>query len=380
MPTLNAADFSNVDPLVVSGWGKPSGSVNTRVITLGDSQKVFTRSTAGTAIFQYLTPIVSPVIRIQWRVAQAQANNQNQKGGSILNLSTGTGFCAIHNGGSPGTVEIRAVTSGVMGGSALASAAATANPHNDMFYADYDTVTGEFKLYQAPEGSNPVLKLTHTVTPMTGDLVGGMLMGASLTNIASFTVQAVGGAVTSITDPIVIGSPISVVTTGFSTVTSVTSAGMTATDMSFSAGTTTANWPALADGMVIPSQIPITDSVVTVSDGSSPATINADINHAPNFVTTPVGTVITDPAYLGSVYSFTTGWAIYYDDTQLGGMEIFPDTRVDVTNDGTFVCFVHELGSGNDLVELTVTVNGGAIVPTITATNHFIGIGLGIGF
>lgn len=357
MATLNAVDFANVDPLVVSGWGN-AGTVNTRVITLADTQKVFTRSASGTAIFQHLTPITSPVIRVQWGLTAAQGNNQNQKGGSIINLSTRTGFCAIHNGGNPGTVEIREVTVGLMGATALVSVAATTNPQNDTFYADYDTSTGEWKVYQAPEGVAPVLKLTHSVTPMTGNLVGGMLIGGSTSNITTFTVQGVGGTVTSITDPILIGAPITVGTTGFTTVTSITAAGMSATGISFLGGTTTATWPGLADGLVCNVILPATEVIITISDGiNTPATIIADINLPANHRATPLGGLISDSTYLASAYALQPGWVIYYDQTQLGGMVIYPDSSIKVTMIGTFVCWVHKIGNGNVIEQLTVDVS-----------------------
>jgi hypothetical protein len=203
--------------------------------------------------------------------------------------------------------------------------------------------------------------------------IGSDVVDTTYTGLTSAGIGANGGTVrgtvevgelytvNSITNPVVMGSAISVATSGYSTVTGITAGGMAATSLSFSAGTTTATWPAVAEGLVSTIALPATGVTFSVTDGTTVRTITSNINLPANFASTEFGVVIDEPNYLHDVYPLTAGWYCYYDQTQLGGLTIAPDSSISYATDGTFTCFVHKVGGDNTLYQLNVTVSADVV-------------------
>lgn len=171
----------------------------------------------------------------------------------------------------------------------------------------------------------------------------------------------------TITDPITLGSSITATTNGFSTVTSITGAGMSANNVVFNSGITTADWPALSESIAPTVLLPAAGVTITLSDSITSRTRTSNINLPVNMVSTPLGVLIADAGYLASVYTLESNWTLYYDNTQLNGMIIYPDSRIDVTIPGTFVCWVHKIGDGNVLEQLTVNITNTLVIIDLTS-------------
>jgi len=361
MPTLIAASITPQDPLVIAGWAKPAGSVNTRVLS-ANGEQLIGRSSAGTAIFYNTVALSAPVIRFGFRLPTNAANVTGVKGACLINSSF-NGYAITHNGGNAGTIELRTVAAGVLSGSTLASVAATTGVFNDTFYVDRNTATGEMLVYQAPEGIAPALKLTHTDNTIANTNLGGTCITDG--RLTEFFSSAIGGAVTTL-NPVTMGASGSATTTGFSTITSITSGGLSASNVVFNAGAVSFNWPDFADGQVITTALPAANTDFVFSDGVNPATRAAPWNLPADFINTEFGTTITsDDKYLGYHVTLTSTDRAYWDEVQpgVGTIKIYPDGRVDVNNAGTFVMFLHKIGGDNSILQLNVTVTeSGSIV------------------
>lgn len=230
-----------------------------------------------------------------------------------------------------------------------------------------DKSTGTFQFWRnGVQIGSDVVDTTYTSLTKIG-------FGVNNGNIIGMEASALFTAST-LSNPVVSGQPFSGTSLGAADGAGTIATGGQTVAITFAGGGTTysGTWPALTDGIVYPPMNGVSRTF-TVAQSSSSSTIDSVFEPPADFVNVVLGVLITDPAYLASVYTLEPDWAIVYDETQLGGMTIYPDSRVDFTNYGTFVCWVHRLGDGNDLVRLTVTVSSGGLVVSGLRGNTLLG-------
>ena len=355
--SLSASAFAVANPITIPvGFAKPASSGNTQVLTGVSGQKVFQRS-SGTAIIYGTTPLTSPVIGARFTLSSAFADITGTKGCCLLN-SAFNGYSYSHQDGNPGTLQIRLIIGGVLQAGVLYSVAATTGVNDDVF--EIQATGNSFEIYQ-----NGVLKNTGGTafvdTTYTGLQYGGSMVESGTGRILSFETFEIGGSVVSLTDPLVMGSPLTLVTSGFSNITSIAGAGLSATGLSYSSGTTTGTWPAISESIAPTVALPATGATITVSDGSNPTTIVRDIPLATGWASVEFGVLIDEPDYLLSEIPIVDGYYAYYETNQpvVGDVIIYPDGGVYTDNPGTFSLYLHKLGTGEPLVRYDVTSGGG---------------------
>ncbi len=362
MTTLLASALTVANPAPPpSGWSKPASAQNGQILVAG-GVNAFRRSTGtGTQMSIWTDNInyTGNTLVAKFTHAANATQGSNDSARVVFLNSSGNGYALWLN--QAGTeARIYKVIASNLDTTQIATFTSYGNGYNQKFELRcIDKAAGTFQFWRndVQIGSN----FTDT-TYASLEKIGWGVNGGNITNVET---GALFSALT-ITNPIVSGGAFSGTFDGAADGAGTISTGGQTVPITFAGGGTTfsGTWPAFADGLVYP----VTNGstlTFTIAQGASSTTITSVFILPANYAYTPIGTVITDPTYLGSVYSLTTGWAIYCDETQLGGMAIYPDSRVDVTNDGTFVCFVHRVTGSKDLIELTVTVNGGAIV-TVT--------------
>lgn len=350
--TLPAANPTNTPP---AGWTR-SSSIQTQISTVSGVE-LFARS-GGTGgqigCWVNSVPLTGNTIYAK-RVHPAGATAAGTTSQCVIHNASGNGY-VLEQDQAGTTSTFKLLIAWVVQATALQTFTSYGTGYDQAFELRViDKAAGTFQFLRngVQVGSN-FTDTTYTGLEYAGQGgTGGRTRSIEVGEIQDFL---------TITDPIVLGSPITATTNGYSNVTSITGGGMSASNLVFSSGTTTGDWPALSELIAPTVLLPATGVTITLSDGSTPKTRTSNINLPANFASVPLGVLITDAAYLASAYTLESGWAIYYDTTQRGGMTIYPDSRVDVTTLGSFVCWVHELGDGNDLVELTVTVSAGGVV------------------
>lgn len=355
MSSLTAASPYNTPP---AGWTRPAWSQTTQVTVSGGANHFQRLSGTGGQMGAWVntTAITANTIF----ASTTHGINATQAGNDSARLcivnSSGNGYTLWLNQAAT-TARIYTVVAGTLT-TQLVEFTGYGTGYSQTFEIRCtDKTTGTFKfLRNGVQVGSDLVDTTYTGLDYAGCASsGGRVTGMTVGSIFD---------ILTITNPMTSGGAFSGTSAGAADGAGTIATGGQTVAITFAGGGTTysGTWTAFADGLVYPVTNGSTLTFTITESGGGSKTIDSVFNLPADYAYTPIGTVITDPAYLGSVYSLTSGWNIYYDETQLGGMEIFPDSRVDVTNDGTFTCFVHELGSGNDLVELTVTVNGGAIV------------------
>lgn len=195
-----------------------------------------------------------------------------------------------------------------------------------------DKTTGTFQvLYNNVQIGTNIVDTTYTNLVS----IGAAANGGYLRNIQT------GGVydISSITNPVVIGSSISAVLTGYSTITSITAAGISATDIVFNAGTgvVTATWPNPVNDQVYPF-LPTSTIGFTFSDGTNPIVAQSQIVLRPDmdYVTFGENFELDNPFYLGTIMDIAgiaieEGDRCYYSTT--GNLIIFPDGRIQIDVD-----------------------------------------------
>lgn len=193
----------------------------------------------------------------------------------------------------------------------------------------------------------------------TGGRVTGMTVGAIV-------------EVTAMTSPVIPGASLTATAVGFGTVNSITGAGMTATSVVDTAGSVTANWPALVEGQVLPVALPAASVAFTFGDGVDTADRNSALGLPAAYnVAVDMGTVITDPDTLGASVTIATGNKIYYPSTYavVGNITVYPDGDIVTDSIGTFPAILHRWGGDNQLQFLNIsrTLAGVGTAPVMPA-------------
>lgn len=201
-------------------------------------------------------------------------------------------------------------------------------------------------------------------------------------------------SITSITNPIAVGGTFSFtggawVNSNFTSITSnITGATVSSiTGNTTSGGATVAGW---VDGQAY-AETPCAITF-TFNDGAGTDTEASVLNPQAGYTKVPISDPIVNTlGYLAGDIKDQTGRIIVTGDriyhTVPAGMpdlEIDPDTWYSVTNEGTFDLWLW-VSSGVDAgkmyyYQVVITESGGAVIITGTSKNHYIGLGLGIGF
>jgi hypothetical protein len=366
MTTLLASSLSLANPATPPAgvWNKPTVAQAMRVADIGSVRSISRSSGSGNQLGVWLDNISytgNTLLAEFTHLPNATAGGTQSSRVCFANAANDGYLLWLDQAGT--TAAIYKFTDYVMDASPIATFTSYGTGYSQTFQLRcVDKANGVFQFWRnGVKVGSDVVDTTHTGLVSIGIATNGG-------NVSNITTGALFSALT-ITNPIVSGQPFSGTSIGAVNGAGTISTGGQTVPITFAGGGTTfsGTWPALTDGIVYPTMNGSTLTFTVAQSGSS-STINSVFNPPANFVTTPLGVLVTDDLYLASVYTLQTGWAIYYDATQLGGMVIYPDSRVDVTTPGTFVCWVHELGNGNDLVELTVTVEA-ADTPPVPGEN-----------
>lgn len=227
---------------------------------------------------------------------------------------------------------------------------------------DVTQSTGTFAVKNGTTTIGTFVNTTYTSGLKSGlTSRGGLITSFTLTYTPSRTVN-------TITNPVVLGSAISVGLTGYTAPTSVTGGGMSAAGLSYGAGTLTATWPALSESLAPTIALPATNVTVTVTESGGSSTIATDFDLPADHVATSFLSAIDDPRYIGGNIALTDDWRAYYDNDQpeVGEIEIQADGRIIADNPGTFVMWLHKLGTGLPLVQYNFTINEAGDIVTAT--------------
>ena len=357
---LNAADYPTGFFFSLAGWSLTTGSAPARIL-LSNGQNTFACQTTGTlCVFYNNTAITTPVARVGFIVPNITLGSQ--KGAALVDGVTGNGYALIHNSGNPGTLEIRTITASVLDGTPLASVVPALGVQGDQFDMYRNQSTGEMLCYQ-----NGTLVLSHTDVSIPNALHPAWMSMGSTALVVSLIYEDIGGSVTSLTDPLVTGSPLTLVTAGFTTITSISGGGMSAAGVSFSAGTTTATWPAISGSIAPTVALPASNVTISVSDGGTPVTVQRNINLAAGWANVQFGTQIDEPDYLLSEIPIVAGYYAYYETNQpvVGDVVIYPDGSVYTDAGGDVTLFLHKLGDDDSIAEYVVTALAGTRAITL---------------
>lgn len=275
--------------------------------------------------------------------------DSNARGVVVFN-SSGNGWIFIGNNAN---CRVFALAAWALSGSALATYTTTFATGAEL-NIDVTQSTGTFVVKNGGTTIGTFVNTTYTSGLKAGltSRTNGRIRSFTLTYTPSRTVD-------TITDPIVLGSAISVGLTGYTNPTAVTGGGMSATGLSYAAGTLTATWPALSETLATTVALPATGLTITVTESGGSATITADANLPAGHVATSFLSVIDDPRYIGGNITLEDGWRAYYDNDQpeVGNIEIQADGGIIADNAGTFTMFLHKLGTGLPLVQYNITIN-----------------------
>lgn len=352
-----------------TGWVKPTSSANAQIV---DTSGVimFGRS-SGTvyAIWYDSNTLGAPVIGS--KVIAGNASAAINGGACLLEGLNGNGYAAIHT--SNGTViDLIKLTASAKDGASLLSVTTAVVNNVTEIDIRLEKSTNTLRMYKdGVQIGTDVVDATYT------PIYGGVGAGSGRTT--QVETYQIGVEVTALTDPIVLGSPITWTSTFTNPITSISAIGLSATNID-NVGDD-ADWPALADGQVITQSLPAASLPVLFSDGTETATRNAAINLDADFTSLEIASPNnSDPKYIGSQYVLTAGWFFYWEETQAAGnIIVYSDGRISVSAAGDYVVFVHRIGSGNNVVQLNLAVNGGGEIVS-SSKSSYIGLGIGLGF
>lgn len=135
--------------------------------------------------------------------------------------------------------------------------------------------------------------------------------------------------------------------------------------------------------------LPVTPIQLTLTNGGETANRNFTLTkQSDDVLVTFTGANTSDPTYITTALAglgYTVEGAGFWYKVPVGMSDllVLPTGVVDVTNTGTFTAWLRPssgLGSGKYYYfDVTITESGVVII-TLTSNNHYIGLGLGVGF
>lgn len=299
------------------------------------------------------------------------ASDSSEWGLCFLNNSR-TGFsCLITNT----TIKLRKEVAG--SGGAQISAFSVANTANATFILEFDDTTGAINV---KKNGTSVLTGTYTDTP---NLYAGIQSYSSLGTQSFSTFQldyTPAQTVTSING----GSPITssqssvaAVTTGFTGLPTTITTNATGVTCGTISGTTNApTWvqTVRTDGAVFPKSGTVV--TYTFTNGAETAngdqTINKDADQTAVIVSSPINDDTT--CLFGAIFATTGRSAANGDEVYhtvpvgMSDLVVNPDGTMEVTNAGTFTCWVWTIATGvNYYYSVTITENGVVIGVGLTS-------------
>lgn len=144
-----------------------------------------------------------------------------------------------------------------------------------------------------------------------------------------------------------------------------------------SAGSYTFTSAAYVDGAPFPE--PDTAQTFALTDGTSTPTASSVFASTDGMASVVIASPITaDSTYIGSVYTLADDDRWVYP-TMGGDFFVDADGKINALNAGTYVCW-HWRASDGVMTQVTLNISEAGAIVTVTSRNHYIGLGLGIGF
>lgn len=341
-----------------SGWLKPSTANTAQISNIGGNRFFGRSSGSKYAVWYDQNSLGSPTISSE--ITVADIGSTSNAAAVLIEGDNGNGYAA--NATSFGAaVEIIRLDACARNATVIQTIATTMTQYVTKIKIELHKPSNTLRVYR-----NGVQIGTDSIDATYSPVYAGVGAGGG----RSTTVESaqIGAQLSTITDPIVFGSPIAWSDSGFSSpVTTITAIGLSATSVN---GTLkTAAWPALADGQVITVALPATDQTVTASNGSESATINTDFNLAAGYAAVTFASAVSgDDKFLGYHETLTDGFLGYYPTAN--GLVI--GAAGDITCDGpfTFTMFLHKFSGDKSTVQLNVTVTeSGSLIVTSGLTS-----------
>lgn len=350
--TLTPANPYNPPP---AGWVKPTSANNIRIVDISGNILFGRSSGTDYAIWYDQNALGAPTIGSKTIVGNASATTNG--GSCVVEGLNGNGYAVTHSNFG-GTIDLIKLTASAKDGASLLSVTSSSVNYTTEIEIRFIKATSTLQMYK-----NGVQIGTDVVDTSYDPIHAGVCAGGGLS--LSVETYQIGVEVTALTDPIVLGSPITWDSTFTNPITSISAIGLSATNIdNVGEG---ADWPALADGQVITQSLPTGSTPVLFGDGTETASRNASFNLSADYTSLAIAAPNNSNSnYIGSQYPLTAGWFFYWEEDQpTGNIILYSDGRISVSAAGEYVVFVHEYvaGVGGPVVELTINVNsGGEIV------------------
>ena len=369
---LDFTPLSDVNPYVNASWIKPTGSIDGKIVS-----GRFVSSNVTNAIYLYdgtPTPIANE-ITVNVVIGEFTGDASASRGSAIM-ASNGDGYFILIR-----STDLRVYKTTAGGGAntltQIGSTATITAVDSDDFLFGYNTSTGAIRVLQ-----NGVSRFTATdTTHIAAALKLGVCSRSAVGRVRSVTAHGITVySVTSING----GSPITssqsavaAITTGFTGLPTTITTNATGVTCGTISGTTNApTWvqPVRTDGAVFPKSGTVVTYTFTngAETASGNQTINKDADQTAVIVASPINDDIT--CLFGAIFAATGRTAANGDEvyhTVPAGMSdlvINPDGTMEVTNAGTFDCWVWTIATGvNYYYSVTITENGVVIGGGLTS-------------
>lgn len=373
--TLNFATLTAANPYVIGGapdnlvgYTHPSGSSSFTIGLLSGANQFYGNSSSSNSVFRDDTPLSGALYS-----AQATVGTTNGSGcGPALLDASNNGYVALSSDGTGNTRLFKVVASQL--GSQVGSSVTQTHADNQVRELRW-TTGGVMSMWV--DGAQIGVNITDTT--YTPTYAAAISRAGRLRNMASIYTPA--QTVTSINGGSPITSSQSAVaadTTGFTGIPTTITTNATGVTCGTISGTTNAPaWvqPIRTDGAVFPKSGTVV--TYTFTNGAETAngdqTINKDSDQTAVIVASPINDDIT--CLFGAIFAETGRSAANGDEVYhtvpvgMSDLVVNPDGTMEVTNAGTFDCWVWTLATGvNYYYSVTITENGVVINGGLTSS------------
>jgi len=373
--TLDFTALSVADPATPpTGYTQPSGSNNSKIFNTGTKEWV---STGTQSIWYDNTTLTGTVISSTVKIGTATINSS----GPCIVDSSGNGVMIITNT-SASSFRPYLVVNSQLSGSPLVTALNIPAVTNQLVKLERNTSTNLYTMYV--NGSSVGTFTSATYNPLFAGAVSRSGYARELTSeyTPAQTVTSINGS-----SPITSSqSAVAAVTTGFTGLPATITTNATGVTCGTITGTTNAPaWvqPIRTDGAIFPKSGTVV--TYTFTNGSETAngdqTINKDADQTTVIVALPINDDIT--CLFGAIFAATGRSAANNDEiyhTVPAGMSdlvVNPDGTMEVTNAGTFDCWVWTNATGiNYYYSVTITESGGVVINGGLTSSGLTSIGL----
>lgn len=357
------------------------------------SGKYLKFSGSGNSVLLDDTVLSGNEIAVEGQLTTVSSDSQ----GLCICSPSGTGYQVLFNSTN---TRIFAMTSFVLGtqvGTSIAYAATS----NHVARLERNNTTGVMTISTGVDASSLTVRGSVTQSNANTDWRAGVFVRSAATISSLVSGYTPAQTVTSING----GSPITssqsavaAITTGFSGLPTTITTNATGVTCGTISGTTNApTWmqTVRTDGAVFPKSGTVVTYTFTKSaeTASGTQTINKDTDQTAVIVASPINDDTT--CLFGAIFAVTGRSAANLDevyhaipapmltngiDTILPADAIAPDGTMQFYNAGTFPCWIWTAATGINYYYLVTITESGGVVITSSSKNHYIGLGLGIGF